>query len=172
MLIDIIIGHLGADAEYHNENGHEFITFRLANSRRWTSADGQKHEDTEWVDCILNGKPAVFDYLKRSTQVCAIGSSSLRTYSSKKDRCIKAGRTITVMRVELLSSTKQTNTLPAIFDEQGVQATPTVYYHMQQPNQHYVTADGLRHFHSDENAWLIEDVQLNNPNTDENAPVF
>lgn len=96
------IGHIGSDAEYKNENGREFITFRIANTERWTDQAGQAHEETTWVDCIMNGKPAVFDYLKRGTQVFVSGSAKLRVYSSAKERCMKAGVTISVRQVELL----------------------------------------------------------------------
>lgn len=98
------IGHIGGDALCQTANGREFITFRIAHSDRWTDDAGQVHESTTWLDCIMNGKPAVFDYLKRGTQVFVSGSCSLRVYSSAKDRCMKAGLTINVRQVELLSS--------------------------------------------------------------------
>lgn len=98
------IGHIGGDAQVQSANGREFITFRIAHTDRWTDDAGQVHESTIWVDCIMNGKPAVFNYLKRGTQVYVSGSCSLRVYSSAKDRCMKAGLTINVRQVELLSS--------------------------------------------------------------------
>ena len=57
MLQSTLIGHLGADAECKNANGKEFVTFRVANTDRWTDDAGQVHESTTWVDCIINGKP-------------------------------------------------------------------------------------------------------------------
>ena len=102
MLQTIIIGHLGADAEVKSANGREFVTFRIANTDKWTDDAGQVHEQTTWVDCIMNGRPKVADYLKKGIQVYAAGSVSLRVYSSAKDRCMKAGITINVRSVELL----------------------------------------------------------------------
>lgn len=102
MLQTTVIGYLGSDAEYHNENGKEFSVFRVADTNRWEDASGVKHEETTWVDCILRGKPAVLPYLKKGTQVYAAGSTTLRVYSSAKDRCMKAGLTINVKQVELL----------------------------------------------------------------------
>lgn len=97
-----IIGYLGSDAKYRNENGKEFCVFRVADTNRWEDAKGVKHEETTWVVCILRGKPAVLPYLKKGTQVFAAGSTTLRVYSSAKDRCMKAGITINVNQIELL----------------------------------------------------------------------
>lgn len=102
MLHSILIGHLGADAEAKSVNGKDFITFRIANSEKWTDQAGQVHEQTTWVDCIMNGKPNVFDFLKKGQLVYVSGSVSLRVYSSAKDKCMKAGMTINVRQVELL----------------------------------------------------------------------
>lgn len=102
MLQAMLIGHLGADAESKSTNGNEFITFRIANTDKWTDEAGQVHEQTTWVDCIMNGKPKVFEYLKKGQLVYVAGSVSLRVYSSAKDKCMKAGMTINVRQVELL----------------------------------------------------------------------
>ena len=50
----------------------------------------------------MNGKPKVFDYLKKGVQLFVAGSVSLRVYSSAKERCMKAGMTINVRNIELL----------------------------------------------------------------------
>ena len=97
-----LVGHLGADAEVKTSNGREFTTFRIAHSNRWTDDAGQSHEETTWVDCTLSGKPAVVEYLKRGQMVFVSGNASLRVYSSKKDRCMKAGLTINARTIELL----------------------------------------------------------------------
>lgn len=102
MLQSTLIGHLGADAECKNANGKEFVTFRVANTDRWTDDAGQVHGSTTWVDCIINGKPKVFDYLKKGQMIYVTGSVSLRVYSSAVEKCMKAGLTINVQRIELL----------------------------------------------------------------------
>lgn len=102
MLQTTLIGHLGADAECKVANGKEFITFRVANTDKWTDDAGQVHENTIWVDVILNGKPKVFEFLKRGQLVFVNGSVSLRVYSSPKDKCMKAGMTINAKQIELL----------------------------------------------------------------------
>lgn len=102
MLQTNCIGHLGADAECKNANGKEFVTFRIANTDRWTDDAGQVHESTTWVDVILAGKPKVFEYLKKGQLVYVSGSISLRVYSSPKEKCMKAGLTINAKQIELL----------------------------------------------------------------------
>lgn len=102
MLQTIIIGFIGADAETKIHNGKEFTTFRVSHSDKWKSEDGITHEQTTWVDCVMNGKPSVFPYLKKGTQVLCQGSTSLRIYSSPKDKCMKAGLSINVRICELI----------------------------------------------------------------------
>ena len=72
MLQTTIIGFIGADAETKvYNNGKEFTTFRVTHSDKWKSEDGITHEQTTWVDCVMNGKPSVLPYLKKGTQVFA-----------------------------------------------------------------------------------------------------
>lgn len=102
MLQTTCIGHIGGDAEVKISNGKEFTTFRLAHTDKWTDEAGQVHENTTWVDVIMNGRPGVLEWLKRGQMVFVSGSSTLRVYSSAKDRCMKAGLTINARQVELL----------------------------------------------------------------------
>ena len=102
MLNSSLIGHLGADAECKNSNGNEFITFRVANTDKWTDEAGQVHETTTWVDCVMSGKPKVFEFLKKGQQVFVSGSVTLRVYSSAKEKKMKAGLTINVKQLELI----------------------------------------------------------------------
>ena len=89
MLQAILIGNIGADAKVNVKDGSEFTTFRVAHNDTWTDANGTQHSNTLWVDCIINGKPNVVEFLKQGTQVAIMGNVTLRTYSSEKDRCIK-----------------------------------------------------------------------------------
>lgn len=102
MLQVTCIGHLGSDAEFKQSNGREFTTFRVAHTDRWTDDAGQVHETTTWVDCIINGKPNVIEYLRKGQMVFVSGSCTLRVYSSAKERCMKAGMQINVRQIELL----------------------------------------------------------------------
>lgn len=102
MLAVNCIGHIGSDAEFKQSNGREFTTFRVAHSDRWTDDAGNVYESTTWVDCIMSGRPGVFEYLKKGQLVFVSGSCSLRVYSSQKERCMKAGMQINVRQIELL----------------------------------------------------------------------
>lgn len=116
MLQTTIIGHIGNDAEVKNVNGKEFTTFRVAHSDRWTDENGQSHDVTTWVDCVMNGKPAVLPYLTKGTMIFATGSTQLRVYSSPKDRCMKAGLTINVRTIELVGG--KPDPVPAVLYRQ------------------------------------------------------
>ena len=102
MLKACLIGNLGADAQVKAANGREFVTFRVAHSWDFTSQDGTVNSGTIWVDCIGNNLKGVVAYLKKGTQVYVEGDISLRVYSSKQDRCMKAGLTIHVQSVQLI----------------------------------------------------------------------
>ena len=104
MLKSILIGNLGADAEVKSANGREFVTFRVAHSWNFTSQDGTVNSGTIWVDCIGTNLKGVVEYLKKGTQVYVEGNVSLRVYSSKVDRCMKAGLTINVDTLQLIGS--------------------------------------------------------------------
>lgn len=118
MLTTIVIGHLGADAEQKNSNGNEFVTFRVAHTDKWTDDAGQTHENTTWIDCIINGSPKVLPYLKKGQMVYVSGSLGLRVYSSPKERCMKAGATISVKQIELLGG-RQDDVPSVLYSEDG-----------------------------------------------------
>lgn len=128
MLQSVLIGHLGADAESKSANGKDFITFRVANTDKWTDGAGQQHENTTWVDCVVNGKSALLPYLKKGQQVYVIGSVSLRVYSSAKDKCMKAGLTINVRQVELLGG--KTDDIPSVLysEDKATQVAVSKYF--------------------------------------------
>lgn len=102
MLRANLIGNLGADAQIQSANGREFVSFRVAHSWNFTSQDGTVNSGTIWVDCISNNLKGVVEYLKKGTQVYVEGDISLRVYSSKVDRCMKAGITIHVQQLQLI----------------------------------------------------------------------
>lgn len=130
MLQVTLIGNLGAAAEIKVADGREFVTFRVAHNEAYTDAAGNKVERSMWVDCTMNcaaGRPAVLPYLQAGTLVCVQGSMSTRVYSSQKDRCMKAGVTIHVQRVELLGGAA--DPVPRrLYDDGGAMHDVTKYY--------------------------------------------
>lgn len=98
-----LIGNLGSDAEVKNFNGKNALCFNVAHTDKWTDEKGQKHEDTTWVSCILNGDGGkVKDYLKKGTAVYVEGAGSTRVYSSPKLKQFVAGVNIRVDHIELV----------------------------------------------------------------------
>ena len=50
----MIIGNVGSDPEMrYTPNGNPVTSFSVSTNRRWTSADGEQQEETEWVVLVL-----------------------------------------------------------------------------------------------------------------------
>ncbi|NPV57966.1 MAG: single-stranded DNA-binding protein [Anaerolineae bacterium] len=55
----MLIGHLGRNPEMrYTPNGRPVTTFSMATSRNWSSADGEKHSETEWFNIVAWGNLA------------------------------------------------------------------------------------------------------------------
>lgn len=103
MLKGFLVGNLGSDAEVKNENGQQFVAFKVADSRRWKDASNNEHEETTWVSCTMNGDGGkILPFLKKGTKVVVVGRQSFNVYSSKVDRCMKAGVKMFVESIELV----------------------------------------------------------------------
>lgn len=128
-----MIGNIGANAEIKAADGREFVTFRIAHNESFTRADGTKTETSMWVDCTMScasGRPAVLPYLTKGTAVCVVGNVTLRVYSSEKDRCMKAGMTIHVQKLELIGGSG--DSVPRrLFTKDGEMVNVNKYYHAQ-----------------------------------------
>lgn len=170
MLQAILIGNLGADAEVKNANGREFTTIRVAHTERWTDENGQKTESTTWVDCNFQGRPNVLPYLKKGTQVFVSGHMSLRIYSSKKDRCMKAGVTINVKNIELLGG--KAEDIPSILYKESDQSevkvqkwylAPAMLRDEDEPEFLNLFSKRGDVFKADRNGWLypVEEESVN-----------
>ena len=71
-----LIGNLGRDAEArYTAKGTKYATFSLAVNSTWKSADGEKHEATDWFFVNAWGKLGDFaaQYLKKGRLVLAEG---------------------------------------------------------------------------------------------------
>lgn len=96
------IGNLGADAEVVRENGNVFTKLNIASTRKWKTDKGEERQETTWIDAIISGdEHPLIPYLKQGVKVFVSGPANLRVFSSKKDRCMKAGVTINVRMIEL-----------------------------------------------------------------------
>lgn len=143
MLQTTVVGFVGNAAETKNQDGREFTTFRVAHNDDWTDANGTRHTNVIWVDCIMNGRPKVAEFIRQGTQVIVTGSTSVRTYSSQKDRCIKAGITINVSKVELLGG--KTDEVPSrLYDSNGAEVQVTKHYWCQMTDCTLMTPRGAQ----------------------------
>jgi single-strand DNA-binding protein len=80
-----IIGNLGGDPEMrYTAQGRAFTTFSVACNRNYTSADGEKHEETEWFRVTAGGKLAEVcsQYLSKGRRVYVEGRLSSRSWES------------------------------------------------------------------------------------------
>lgn len=164
MLQVTLIGNVGADAVRKGGDGYEFVSFRVCHNDRYTDSAGVRHESTMWVDCVMDKDAKVAEYLKAGTQVYVTGSLSLRVYSSAKDRCMKAGATIRVQRLELLSG--KSDPVPGrLIDNDGVVHEVQKYFHCDVPGCFLHNERGAQ-FASDDNGWVVpienapQDIQI------------
>lgn len=101
----IFCGNLGADAETQSYNGRDYLTFRVAHSRRFTDARGVEHEQTTWCTCWMSGNFSnVAQYLVKGQKVVVVGDAELRIYDSAKFHCKMAGISCNVDSLELCGS--------------------------------------------------------------------
>ena len=179
MLQVTLIGNLGGNAEIKAADGREFVAFRVAHNEGYTDANGNKVDRTQWIDCTINcsnGRPAVLPYLLAGTMVCVIGTMSTRVYSSEKDRCMKAGVTIHVQKLELLGG--QSDAIPRrLYDNDGLMHDVTKFYHVDVKKTVLRDPRG-RSFDVDKNGWVTiqpdtaQDVNDSKENADGEPKVF
>lgn len=152
MLQATVIGNVGADAQFQSKDGRDFVTFRVAHNDTWTDQAGVQHTNVVWVDCIMNGKPKVAEYIKAGTQVVVVGNVTLRVYSSAKDKCMKAGMTINTMSVQLLGGLS--DAVPRrLYDANGVQHDVQKYYMTDVKKGTLLSLKGEQ-YSTDENGWI------------------
>lgn len=97
-----VIGNVGSDCVIKEANGSKFGTFRVAHTASVKTNDGQKKDETIWVDVVINNVEwAVIPFIKRGVKVYVSGHAKLRLYSSPKDHCMKAGLTISATDIQL-----------------------------------------------------------------------
>lgn len=97
-----LIGNLGADAEIMESNGSKFIVFRVADTQKYKDSQGNEVRQTTWFDCTMNDPDSkVFPYLKQGVKVFVRGNMTMRVFSSKQEKRMKAGCNVAVREVEL-----------------------------------------------------------------------
>jgi single-strand DNA-binding protein len=83
----MIIGHLGRDPEMrYTPSGRPVTTFSVATNRSWTSADGERHEETEWFNIVAWGSLAEIcnQHLRKGQQVYIEGRLQTRRWEDNE----------------------------------------------------------------------------------------
>jgi len=82
-----IIGHLGKDPEMrYTPSGKPVTTFTVAISRTWNSADGERHNETEWFNVVAWSSLAEIckQYLAKDRLVYIEGRLQPRRWEDKE----------------------------------------------------------------------------------------
>ncbi len=83
----MIIGNLGRDPEMqYTANGQARATFSVACSRRYTTREGEKREETEWVRVVCWARQAEIagQYLQRGSLVFVEGRLQTRSWEDQQ----------------------------------------------------------------------------------------
>ena len=81
-----IIGNLGGDPELrYTAAGRPFATFNVACNRNYTTAEGDRREETEWFRVTAGGRLAEIcsQYLSKGKQVYIEGRISTRSWEGQ-----------------------------------------------------------------------------------------
>lgn len=82
----ILMGRLTADPELRNlASGQAVTQLRLATSKKWVSKDGEKKEETLYIDVNVWGRPAenCAQYLRKGSPVHVDGYLKLEKWTAK-----------------------------------------------------------------------------------------
>jgi len=81
----MIIGRLGRDPEMrYTPSGKPVTTFSVATSRSWNTADGERHQETEWFNIVAWANLAEIckQHLSKGQQVYIEGRLQTRSWEN------------------------------------------------------------------------------------------
>ena len=85
----MVIGHLGRDPEMrYTPSGRPVTSFSVVTTRTWTSAEGERHEESEWFNVVAWGNLAEIcnQYLGKSQQVYIEGRLQTRGWEDNNGK--------------------------------------------------------------------------------------
>lgn len=103
-----LIGNLGGDPELrHTQSGQAVGNFSVATSERWTTGDGERHEETSWHRIVVWGKTAeqCAQYLSKGREIYLEGRIGYRDWEDK-DGNKRTTTEITARNVQFLGGPK------------------------------------------------------------------
>ena len=83
----MVIGNLGGDPELrHTPSGRPVANFSMASSRRWTTAEGEQRDETEWFNVVAWGGLAETcnQYLHKGSRVYIEGRLQTRSWEDQE----------------------------------------------------------------------------------------
>lgn len=161
-----IIGNLGANAELHNENGSEFVTFKVAHNERFKSKDGSVNERSVWVSCILNGRAdGLMPYLVKGATVAVFGDLRLKTYHSAKMHALVAGADLFVRSIDLVGS-RPDNIPSRLYDTDGIEHSISKWYYCDTAKGKQLLTQSGDVYKVDANGWVSPMADANQPADD------
>lgn len=96
------MGNLGADAQVQTVNGNTFVSFKVADTQKFTNQKGETKETTTWISCAWSGDGGrLLPFLKKGVKVYVVGRPSYRVYSSQKQRMMMAGVDMHIISIDL-----------------------------------------------------------------------
>lgn len=85
----MVIGHLGRDPEMrYTPSGRPVTSFSVVTTRTWTSAEGERHEESEWFNVVAWGNLAEIcnQYLSKDQQVYVEGRLQTRGWEDDEGK--------------------------------------------------------------------------------------
>jgi single-strand DNA-binding protein len=85
----MVIGYLGRDPEMrYTSSGKPVTTFSVAANRTWSSANGERHEETEWFTIVAWGNLAEIckQHLSKGSQVYVEGRLQTRRWEDTEGK--------------------------------------------------------------------------------------
>lgn len=106
MLQAIIIGNLGRNAVLREGARGKYVTFSVADTRKYKDFKGQPVEVTQWVSCTINNDGgALLQYLLKGQKVFVSGPLTVRQYQAA-DGTMQFGLNVTVREIELCGASQ------------------------------------------------------------------
>lgn len=85
----MVIGYLGRDPEMrYTPSGRPVTSFSVVTTRTWTSAEGERHEESEWFNVVAWGNLAEIcnKYLRKNQQVYIEGRLQTRGWEDEEGK--------------------------------------------------------------------------------------
>jgi len=142
-----IIGNLGSEPEMrYTPSGRPVTSFRVATNWRYTTADGERKEETDWFTVVSWGKLAeqCNQYLTKGRLVYIEGRLRMRTWEGQ-DGQTRARNEIVADRVKFL-------------DRQGAQAHPPLEGRPEEIRPEGVRPEESKHEESDTGELEPDDI--------------